>query len=270
MKKYNIFQGRNGITEVIYEVLGYEKTERLDNTITRDIYFETYFYLCNRFGNPIIVDDYKKIMIWKFEVKKYHIQIQLNSSWVTFIIFGQGSNKRILSKNNFRDYSMRSPYWVRYWREQERNKRKLINLYSEKKSKREQKIISKLWDVFFDKNGLESDEWTDERFKSERQENGKTKLDEWFKVLEKYNTDIINTENFKHYESRGYSNSKTKHALRTLRQFLNNMLTPIYVRDCPFNIKGRITDKESLNYSRFVDNIKIQYVIPKKSRKNAN
>jgi hypothetical protein len=103
MSKYNIFQGRNGIEEVIYEVLSYEKTERLNSTITSNIYFETYFYLCNRFGTPKICDDYKKIMIWSFEVKQYSIDIQLNSSWVTFIVYGKGGNKRLLSKNNFRN-----------------------------------------------------------------------------------------------------------------------------------------------------------------------
>ena len=259
MGHYNIFQGRNGINEIVYDVLGYEKKERLDITITRDIYFQSYFYLCNRFGNPIIIDDYKKIMIWNFKVKQYIIQVQLNSSWVTFIIFGKGSNKKTLSKHNFKNYDMRSPFWIRYWREQERKKYKLINIFSEKKSLREKKIIDKLWNDFFDKNGLASDEWTDERFQNEEQDNGLTKLQEWIKIVEKYNTDIINVDNFKHYKSDGYSNSKTKHALKTLRQFLNNMLTPIYVRDCAFNIKGRCGDENN----KYIDNIKIKFDLEK-------
>ena len=260
MSKTNIFQGRNGITEVVYDVLGYEKTEQICVSITKNIYFETYFYLCNRFGSPKVFDDYKKINVWNFNVKKYTITIELNSSWVTFIMFGESKKNKCLSKNNFHNYSMRSPYWVKSWREQERKKHKLLNLYSEKKSKREQKIIDKLWNDFFDKNGLESEEWTNERFKNEKQENGKTKSDEWFELLQQYNRDIINVEKFEHYEKRGYSNSKTKHALKTLRQFLNNMLTPIYIRDAPFNIKGRIDDKEASDLMRFEKNIEINFV----------
>ena len=42
MSKTNIFQGRNGITEVVYEVLGYEKTEDMYGWVTQDIYFQAY------------------------------------------------------------------------------------------------------------------------------------------------------------------------------------------------------------------------------------
>lgn len=255
MQKYNIFQGRNGISNVVYDVLGYEKTESKSSSVTSDIYFQSYFYLCNRFGSPIIVDDYKKIMIWSFKVKQYTISIELNSSWVTFMIYGKGSNKKRLSKNNFQNYSSRSPYWVRYWREQEKNKNKFINLYSEKKSKRELKIINKLWDDFFELHGLSDDSWTNERFEKE-------KANEWFQELENYNKKIINPDSFKNLSMENYSNSKTKHALKTLRQFINNMLTPVSVRDCNFNIKGRCGDE----FDKYIDNIKIEYIKPKQQK----
>jgi hypothetical protein len=252
MKKYNIFQGRNGISNVVYDVLGYEKTESLSPTVTSDIYFQSYFYLCNRFGSPIIVDDYKKIMIWRFNVKQYTINIELNSSWVTFMIFGNGSSKKTLSKNNFINYSSRSPYCVRHWREQVKNKNKTINIFSEKKSEREIKIINKLWADFFELNGLSDDSWTNERFKKE-------KADEWIKELDNYNKKIINTDSFKNLSMENYSNSKTKHALKTLRQFINNMLTPIWVRDCSFNIKGRCGNE----FDKYINNIKIDFEKPK-------
>jgi hypothetical protein len=266
MRKYNIFQGGNGIEKVIYEELGYEKTQYMDSSITENIYFETYFYLCNRFGNPIIVDDYKRNMVWRFEVKQYSINIELNSSWVTFMIFGNGSSKNPLSKNNFINYSIRSPYRVRYWRDQKKNRSKLLNLLSEKPSKRELKLRDKLWKEFFDKNGLESDEWTEERFQNEKQENGKTKSYEYFEYLENYNISVINIESFKHYEHRGYSNSKTKHALKTLRQFLRNMHTPIWVRDCGFNIKGRCGSE----YDKYIGNIEIKFLNKSKRQKKTN
>lgn len=250
MSKTNIFQGRNGITEVVYEVLGYEKTEDMYGWVTQDIYFQAYFYLCNRFGPPIVVDDYKKIMMWDFEVKQYTIRIELNSNWVTFMVFGKSSKYKTLSKNNFLNYFMRSPYWLRYWREQSRKSRKLLNLYSDKRTKAEEKIISKLWNEFFEANNLGADEWTEERFEKE-------KKGEWFKYLENYNNQVIDVEAFKHYEFRNYRNSKTKHALKTLRQFLNNMLTPIWIRDVPYNLKGSLSDKDAQNYSRFENNIDV-------------
>ena len=56
-----------------------------------------------------------------------------------------------------------------------------------------------------------------------------------------------------------YQNAYTRHALRTLEQFLKNMLTAIWVRDCPFNIKGRMSDEEVRFYDRYTNNIKIEF-----------
>ena len=246
--RYNIFQGSKSVKKVIYETLGYEIEENMTSMITSDIYFEAYFYLCNRFGTPYIVDDYKKVMIWAFEVKQYTIEIQLNSGWVTFIIYGNGSDKNILSKNNFSEYSSRKPYWVRYWRECEKKKSELINIYSNKKSKNEKLVINKLFEEFSLLHNID-DTWTNKRFQKE-------KMSEWIKYLQEYNNKILNTDSFKHLlEKDIYSNSKTKHALKTLRQFLNNMLTPIYIRDVPYNIKGGCID----NFDRYVNNIKIEF-----------
>ena len=246
--RYNIFQGSKSVNKVIYETLGYEIEENMTSMITTDIYFQSYFYLCNRFGNPRIFDDYKKEMVWYFKVKNYTISIELNSSWVTFIIFGEGGKKNIKSKNNFYNYSNRTPYWVRYWREWERNKSELIDIYSDKKSKKEKSIMNRLSVEFSLLHNID-DTWTDERFRKE-------KMKEWIKYLKEYNNKILNTDSFKHLlEKDVYSNSKTKHALKTLRQFLNNMLTPIYIRDVPYNIKGRCID----NFDRYINNIKIEF-----------
>lgn len=250
MEKYNIFQGNTAISEVIYEVLGYEKNKYMSSSVTKDIYFQSYFYLCNRFGEPEVCDDYKKIMVWRFKVKQYMIEINLNSSWVTFIIYGAGSNKKVLSKNNFRDYSMRSSFFVRYWREEQKNKNKFLNFYSEKKTiLREVKIINKLWNNFYKLNSFDSDEWTSERIAEEKQL-------EWNEYLENYNKSIINTDVFKELSKESYYNSNTKHALKTLRQFLNNMLTSISIRDCSFNIKGRC----GCENEKYTNNIKIEYI----------
>jgi hypothetical protein len=255
MEKYNIFQGNTAISEVIYEVLGYEKNKYMSSSVTKDIYFQSYFYLCNRFGEPEVFDDYKKIMVWRFKVKQYMIEINLNSSWVNFIIYGAGSNKKVLSKNNFRDYSMKSSFFVRYWREEQKNKNKFLNFYSEKKTIREVKIINKLWNNFSKLNSFDSDEWTSERIAEEKQS-------EWNEYLENYNKSIINTDVFKELSKESYYNSNTKHALKTLRQFLNNMLTSISIRDCSFNIKGRC----GCENEKYTNNIKIEYITKLKKK----
>jgi len=248
MAKYNIFQGNNKISDVIYDVFGYEKNEFMSSSITSDMYFQAYFYLCNRFGPPKIDDpEYKSVMFWNFEVKQYTIMIELNSSFINFMIFGEGSDK-LLSKNNFQNYGMRSPYWVRYWREIERNKGKFVNLTSKEKTTKELRILNRLWKKFSKLNNLNLSEWTEEKFNQDKQI-------EWYNYVKAYNEKVINKKSFVHLLSREtYSNRKTKHALRTLRQFLNNMLTPIYMRDCSFNIKGRCGSE----YDRYINNIDIK------------
>lgn len=237
----NIFQDRNGIREVIEELIGNEK----------DIYFQAYFYLCNRFGHPKVFDDYKKSMIWSFNVKNYIIQIKLNTSSVVFMIFGKVNKTSILSKNNFENYSSRSPYWVKYWRELNRNKDKYFDIFAKKRTKQQKVLLEKIYDDFLAIYNPNNEGWINY---SEKDIN---KLFTLF--VDNYNEKVIGLENFKHYDKNGYSNSKTRHALRTLRQFLNNMLTPISVRDVSFNIKGKMKHSEVHFYNRYVDNIKIEY-----------
>jgi hypothetical protein len=249
MPKYNIFSGRNGISDVIAEALLYDKNQKYD-WFTKDMYFQTFFYLSKRFGQHKIMDDLKDGGTWNFKVKEYTIQISLNSSWVTFIIFGEGSKKNKLSRNNFIIYSHRCPYWVKLWREQRKKSSLLLNLHVEKKTERELKIIKKLQDSFFKENGID-DSWTDERFQKE-------KSNSWYRYLEKYNNDILGVDMDFYNKNYGqdYKNAKTKHALKTLRQFLNNMMTPISVRDASYNIKGRCGNE----FDKYVDNIKIEFI----------
>jgi len=238
----NIFQDRNGIREVIKEVIGNEK----------DIYFQAYFYLSNRFGHPKIFDDYKKSMIWSFNVKNYIIQIKLDTSSVIFMIFGKVNKNSILSKNNFENYSSRSPYWVKYGRELNRNKGKYFDIFAKKRTKQQKTLLEKIYADFLAIHNPNNEGWIQDYSKE-------TIVNLFTLFIEDYNEKVIGLENFKHYDKNGYSNSKTRHALRTLRQFLNNMLTPISVRDVSFNIKGKMKHSEVHFYNRYVDNIKIEY-----------
>jgi hypothetical protein len=57
---------------------------------------------------------------------------------------------------------------------------------------------------------------------------------------------------------KAYQNAYTKKALKTLRQFLKNMLAPIWIRDVPYNLKGKLSYKDACNLNRYNNNIKIE------------
>lgn len=248
MTKFNIFQGNNLIKGVIAKCLKYEPNQE-STWFTEDIYFEAFFYLSKRFGQPKILDDYKDGGTWDFSVKEYTIRLHLNSSWLEVIIFGD-EHKNPMSKNNFRNYSMRSPYMVKYWREQILKKSLFIDMFKEKRTKSETKVIENLFEKFKKEHNID-DTWTDEKFKEEGKEN------DWFDYVNNYNNSLINInrDEFEKKYGSDYKNAKTKHALKTLEQFLNNMMTPIYVRDVAFNIKGNCDSRE---FNKYIDNIEIK------------
>lgn len=243
--KYNIFQGSELLQKTVAESLGYESNQKY-SWFTQDMYFETFFYLSKRFGSPKIFDDYKDGGNWCFLVKDYQITISLNSSWVTFIVYGEYK-----ISNQFTHH----PYWVKTRRETLKKSDLLIkNLDdSEKRSKYENMQIQKLLDNFQEKNNI-PDNINNEDF------NEKYGYDFWYEEINNFNNKILDV-NFEDYEKYGqYSNSKTRHALRTLRQFIQNMLTPIWVRDCAFNIKGRMSDQEAYFFERYKNNVKIKLI----------
>jgi hypothetical protein len=243
--KYNIFQGSKLIQDTIAESLGYESNQK-HSWFTKDMYFESFFYLSKRFGPPKIFDDYKDGGNWCFNIKQYQITISLNSSWVTFMVFGDYK-----LSNQFTHH----PYWVKLRREQLKKSDLLITHLDNpsKRSKYETEQIQKLLDGFQEKNNI-PDDITNEDFIE------KYGCDFWIDEINGFNNKILNV-NFEEYEKYGeYSNSGTRHALRTLRQFIQNMLTPIWVRDCPFNIKGRMSDQEAYFFERYKNNVKIKLI----------
>jgi hypothetical protein len=242
---YNIFQGNDLINNCIIEGLKLEKTDRV-RIDSQEYYFQAFFYLTKRFGMPKIYDDYKDGGVWTFNVKEFKIQILLDSVFVNFMIFGN---------SKFIDYSNRRPYWVAYRRKSVKVKDKLFTIdYSSfnsecpKLTKIQQKTNEDIWDKFCNENNID-DTWNDEKFKKEGMSI------KWHDYIEEYNRKIVGVE-FEDYEKFGtYSNSSIKYALKILTKFLNNMLSPIWVRDCDFNILGR----GGSEYEKYGNNIKIDF-----------
>lgn len=249
MSKKNIFQGNKLLNETVCRVLGYDVTDEniTHGWFTENIYTQAFFYLTKRFGNCDIYDDYKDGGLWNFSVKDYTIRIYLNSSWVSFIMFGKIGNMDV-----------NSPYLTKYRREYRRKKDQLINTFKqdgEGWTDRERPIVEKLYKEFLEKHSINENNTTQEEWNEKHAYN-------WYECIESYNRGIINVNHIDILNKYGdtYQNSYTRHALRTLEQFLKNMLVPIWVRDVPYNIKGVITDKEASLYSRYKSNIKIEFI----------
>lgn len=243
--RFNIFQGDERLLRTVRRALGYEENE--ENVgyggFTRDIYFSTFFYLTKRFGGCQVYDDYKDAGVWNFEVKDYTIQVYMNSSWVQFIIYGRKSNIAVYS-----------PYLVRVHRESRNKKAQLVNLYTDKKTDVEMQILEEQFGLFELKEGFKREMISDEQFKELY---GMA----WYEWMNNYNNNIIGVDydEFTGKYGKVYYNSYTRHALKTLYQFLKNLLSPFWVRDVPYNLKGRMTGEEARFYDRFENNIIIKF-----------
>lgn len=237
---FNIFQGNDLLKKTVAKALGYDVDQK-HTWFTQDMFFQTFFYLSKRFGNPSLFDDYKEAGAWAFKVKNYFIEIRMNSSWVEFMIYGKKGN-----------HSVRSPFVVKYRRERQKKRELLLN-ETGNWNETEQKIGEVLFEKFIEENNIDKT-MTQEQF-------DKDYGMKWYERICEYNKSIININHKSITELYGdsYQNSYTRHAIRTLNQFLNNMLTPIWIMDVPYNIKGKISDKEAYDYKRFENNIKIEF-----------
>lgn len=241
MKKYNIFQGNNQLQSVVKTALEYNQKQEYSR-FTEDIYLSTFFYLINRFGYQKPHDDYKQSGVWTFEVKNYTIRIELDSNNVNFIVFGEYRLINQLTNN---------PYSVKRRREELRKKDLLVDMSSGASKPKSTIIIDELFEKFCTEHKID-DSWDQERFEKEKGMH-------WFNYISDYNLKVIglDLEEIINKYGHEYSNSGTRHALKTLRQFLNNMLTPIWIRDCAYNIKGRISNEKANEMTRYENNINI-------------
>jgi hypothetical protein len=239
---FNIFQDNDLIRNAIAKALGYDVKQEY-NWFTKDIYFQTFFYLSKRFGTPSMFDNCKEAGAWSFKVKEFIIEVRMNSSWVEFMMYGKISNRTI-----------NSPYVVKLNRERNKKSELIINEYGEW-SEYDKRIADSLFEIFLAENNINKSSLTQKQF--DRDFGMK-----WYNRICKYNSSVVNVD----YEiitklyGETYQNSYTRHAIRTLNQFLNNMLTPIWIRDVPYNIKGLISDENVDNCKRFENNIKIEFI----------
>lgn len=240
---YNIFQGNDLINNTIIEGLKLEKTDRVRRD-SQEYYFQAFFYLTKRFGMPKIYDDYKDGVVWTFSVKEYKIQILLDSVFVNFMIFGN---------SKFKNYSFLSPARIAQQRAARKFSRDDFFTYKKDENHvltdKEKSTNNKIWELFCEEYNID-ETWTYERFKEEKMNI------KWFEYIHKYEEKMIGVNTDKYIEKYGhdYKNRNVKHALKTLKQFLNNMLSPIWVRDCDFNILGR----GGSEYEKYANNIKIE------------
>lgn len=237
----NIFQGDVRINRVVAEALNYtidpNDRELRVGRFTQDMYLSTFFYLSKRFGVPMIWDEYKDAGIWRFKVKQYGILVRMDSSAVSFQMYGRIGN-----------VELHSPCIIKRNRVRMATNDGYIRLFETELNEKEEQVLDEQFTKFAEENEFDPNAITQEEYDAKYRAL-------WWKYLIKYNDSL---GGFDYHEFRAkygdeYQNAYTRHALRTLRQFLKNMLTPIWVRDVPYNIKGEVDG----DYSRYENNIEI-------------
>ena len=221
----NIFQGNILIRKCIAEVLGYVFDETDDRFkflwFTKEIYFQSFFYLHNRFGKPINYYDGKTAGTWNFVVKDFLISIIFRSNDLEIIVYGEKWHK----------HGGLTEYDIKRFRLEQKNSHKLLHL-DFKNNK-----------IMWDDNHVNSDE-----IRKELESNDNV-MDWIFEYNNKASG--VNKLDFK---DDPYQNAYIRRALKTLSQFFNNMLTPIWIRDCAYNIKGHGGEE----FEKYNNNIKIE------------
>lgn len=221
----NIFQGNELILKCIADSLGYDfdenKQEFQFSWFTKDIYFPAFFYLFNRFGSPVNYDDCKTAGTWNFKVKDFIIQITFRSNDLKIIIHGE----------KWHNHGGLTEYQVKARRLETKNAHKLLH-------------------IDFDNNKITWDEKHVDSTEIKKQLESNNDVIHW---VFKYNRKASGASELK-IDNKPYENAYTRRALKTLSQFLHNMLTPIWVRDCSFNIKGHCGSE----FEKYNNNVNIK------------
>lgn len=241
--KRNIFHGNDDLMRLV------NKTLNLGDGVSRraseKIYHQAYFYLSERFGPHFEHDEYKIAGVWQFEVKDYIIEVVICSIWVTFIVYGDPGY----------DIGLKTPYWVKRNRELGRKRHLIAQIFKDERTEQENDIISEQATAFITHNDIDPNIPLEEF-----NEKHMSAFVDW---LIKYNDTIVGIDHDEIASKYGkvYRNSRSRHALRTLEQFLKNMLVPHYIRDVPYNITGRISYEDANMYNnRYDGNVKIEYI----------
>jgi hypothetical protein len=247
--KYNIFQGNEDLLNVIAQELQVTPKTYQDlggiiaSSLTEDFYFEAFFYLTKRFGEGKPNDTYKEAAVWDFEVKDYIIRVCFETSSIDFMMFGDAKHYiNVLT----------SPYWIHKVRKMEKVSKEIEALLCDSGTENGLKNTMVLYADFCKKNNIEV-EFSDLYYYSS------DLFLKFYMECERYNEGLTGVENYDVFESKHgmiYQNAKTRNALKVMRQFLRNMLSPIFIRDVAYNIKGEC----DMDFVRYSDNIEIKKV----------
>ena len=227
---YNIFQANDTIKQQICKTLDLDSS---DLFFASPLYFTAFFYLQKRFGDYFILDKHKDAAVWGFKVKYYNIQIILSSNNVTFLVFGP------------KKYVPKYPLWAKIHRMSKKGLYTNPSIFFDKEA----------WKPIFKKH-LEGQNIN---YLEATQEH----LDCFCELVQQESTTVIKEQRGR-YKDEDYSNAYTRHALRTFDQFLKNMLTPIWVQDVGYNIKGRC-GWDGGQYEDNIEIIKTEPPTPKES-----
>lgn len=237
----NIFQGNQQIRQIICQELEVEGGKHGDFFYTNKYYFQAFFYLTQRFG--VHYKQFYDVATWSFKIKHYVIEIVFNDSFFYFIIFGNET------KFNNRDQ-------YRLWVKRNRNAKKYHNTIFDETtdfSKGEAKLFL---DYFLKANAIES--ISEESFDAGYG-------DAFYEVVQVHNDLYLNEGvDKKIHTLEHHTNSLKNHALRTLRQFIRNLHTPVRLKDVNYNIRGVC----GCEYNHYENNVKITCIEPKNSKDN--
>lgn len=241
--KRNIFHGNDDLMRLA------NKTLNLGDGVSRraseKIYHQAYFYLSERFGPHFEHDEYKIAGVWQFKVKDYVIEVVICSIWVTFIVYGDPRSA----------VGVTSPYHVKYNRQLRERDHLIAKFYKDERTEQENHIISEQLTAFIAHNDIDPN--------IPQEEFNEKHLSAFVDWLIEYNEGLVDLDYHETTSRYGdtHSNSRSRHALRTLEQFLKNMLVPYYIRDVPYNITGRISYEDANMYNnRYDGNVKIEYI----------
>lgn len=241
----NIFQGNQLIVDRVASTLGYKKVDK-SFFFTEKMYMQAFFYLSKRFGQPTQFDESKEAGAWHFKVDKFQISIHITSSHVEFIMYGKYGHN-----------DTHSPWLVKYSRERRKKQHLLIDegrWFNGTLNGNELQTLERLFGDFIAKNNIPEN--------TTQKEFDKKYFKDWHSSVLKYNHSIIGVDRdvIESKYGKVYQNFYTRRALRVLDKFLKNMLTPIWIRDCAFNIKGELHGCSYERYERYKNNIKIELI----------
>jgi len=215
---------------------------------TSTIYFQAYFYLSKRFGDGTkhySCDTDKDAAIWRFKVKYLYIDVRLSSCNVLFYVYAP--RKRyddmvldVIELAHFRNRYAKRHLLIHYWN---------YHNFSEDEQQMFDNAVSqfaKQKNILLD---TESDEFWDKYD------------DDIFEYIDTINEKVLNFnwQKYKQLQKKygKYRNAQTRYAIRTFESFLKNMLVPIDIDDCSYNIKGRVADEDYFRFMQYKNNIKI-------------